>query len=466
MKLNPNAFRSNDIRGVYGLDFDEDFADALGRSFGMFLRGKGDNIGNVVIGRDIRRGSDTLAKALISGLTKAGFAVTDIGLCTTPLFYFTVKKLGKSGGIMVTGSHLPPEHNGFKIVDKNGAMVGSGAGLEEVREIIVKKGYEGTDAAQPGVATQYQDAAKAYMEFVLRKLKISKDRKLKVVVDTCNSVGGLVGPELFRRAGCEVVAIHEEMDSSFPSRPPEPRPENLSRLQGEVVHKKADLGVAYDGDADRVVFVDNEGKVVESSSIVIMMFAEHYLTKDKASEGAVVVFDLGCSMALPEMISSYGGKPVETKVGTAAIKEKMAEHSAIFGGESSNHLYFSDMFGFDDGVYASLKMAEIVSNLPRGMSFADKVRSLPNHHYFPEWEFECADEKKAVALQMIKEKFKSVGVRFSELDGLKLYYGDGWVLWRPSGTKASMKIYIEAKTKERLEQLKAFAKEELERAMV
>lgn len=458
MKFNENIFRSNDIRGIYIQDFDEEFAENLGMALASFFGRKGDTKKTIIVGRDIRNGSESLKNALVKGLINSGYDVVDIGIVTTPVFYFAVKSLGKSGGVMITGSHLPKEFNGFKIVGENGAMINHDTGLEEIKHIIIKKDFIKT--TRVGKIENYEKIFEDYSDFLSKKINIAK--KLKVVIDPVNSVPGLIVPDLFRKAGCDVIVINSEIDGTFPSRSPEPRPDNLQKLQESVVANKADLGVAYDSDGDRVIFVDNEGNVIDSSSLIIMILAEHYLDKNK---GSAIVFDIGCSMALSSMITSMGGIPVETKVGTSFIKDNMHKYGAILGGESSNHIYFRETFNFDDAAFASLKIAEIISRLPENMSFVDKIKSLPKYPYFPEWEFECPDEKKEIALKKIKSKFEGSGLKISEIDGLKLYYDDGWVLWRPSGTRPSIKIYVEAKTEERLEELKNFAKDELEKAM-
>lgn len=449
--FNPNIFRSYDIRGVYKKDFDDDFAERLGKEFAAFLReidkrekmeGK-----EIVVGRDVRLSSESLSKALIKGLTDI-CDVVDIGIVTTPMLYFSVAYLKKAGGVMITASHNPPEFNGFKLVGKMGRPI-SGAELEKIKELILK----GRKAKNVGKVEKY-DISKAYENFILGKIKLK--RKLKVVLDTCNSVTGLIAPRLFERAGCEVITINKELDGRFPSRPPEPKVEYLRALQEAVRANKADFGVAYDGDGDRVVFVDENGNVIDSGNLIIMIFAEHYLKKS----GQKVVFDLSCSVAVEEIIKSFGGVPIITAVGTSNIKKTMAEHKAILGGESSNHLYFADTFNFDDAIYASLKMAEIISE---SGSLSEKIKSLPKYPYISEWTFECPDEKKFRVIDIIKEKFK--GENISELDGVKLILDDGWVLWRVSNTRPQIKIYAEARNDERFEELKSFAKNELLKAM-
>ncbi len=450
--FNQNIFRSYDIRGVYKKEFDEEFAENLGRAFATFI-GKDKE---VVVGHDVRLSSDSLSKALIRGLVSAGCDVIDVGLVTTPLLYFSVAHLNKAGGIMITASHNPPEFNGFKMVGKMGEPIAEGSGMGKIKDIVVNSKY--TKPVKNGKVERYEKIFDDYASFVLRKIKVKN--KLKVVLDTCNSTAGLIAPRLFEQAGCEVITINKELDGSFPSRPPEPKVENLQALQEAVKASNADLGVAYDGDGDRAVFVDENGNVIDSGSLIIMMFAEHYL---KGRKQAKIVFDLSCSIAVEDMIKNFGGIPVITAVGTSNIKKSMAEENAIFGGESSNHMYFADTFNFDDAVFASLKMAEIVSEVG---SLSEKIKSMPQYPYIAEWEFECPDDKKFEVINNMKDKFRQSGKKLSDLDGVKLMWNDGWVLWRVSNTRPQIKVYAEAKNDERFEELKNFARDELTNAMV
>lgn len=447
-----NIFRSYDIRGLYSKEFDEEFAKELGKAVAVFLK---NDKNEIVVGRDVRIGSESLAKALIEGITDMGVDVLDIGITTTPITFFASSYLGKCGSVMVTASHLPPEYNGFKILDSDGTMIGKEAGLLKIKEII-ENGLEKSN--ERGIVRKYDKILDDYENFVLPKINIA--RKMKIVIDPANSVGSIVAPRIFEKAGCEVVVINGELDGTFPSRPSEPKAENIQSLKETVVKENADIGMAFDGDCDRILFVDNNGNVIESSSSIIMMFAEHYL---KDNRGAHITFDLGCSMALEEMIKKNGGVPEETKVGTSHIKADMKKNNSIIGGESSNHMYFSDIYNFDDAIFAGLKMTEIISK--SNTTLSEKIKSFPSYYYLPELEFECEDSKKEIVMKKIKDKFKQSGLRFSELDGFKLYYDDGWVLWRSSGTSPCMRIYIEAKEKERLEELKEFARIELEKAM-
>jgi len=458
MGFDKNIFRSYDIRGVYGKDFDDGFAENLGNAFAAFVNARDREKParkTVVVGRDIRLSSESLSRALIKGLTEAGCDVVDVGVVTTPLLYFSVVHLKKDGGIMITASHNPAEFNGFKIVGSVGDPISEGLGLEKIMDSMLK----GEHAASPrkGTSGSYTGIFDDYAAFVLPRIKLK--RKMKVVLDTCNSVPGLIAPSVLEKAGCEVVTINKELDGTFKSRPPEPRAENLKDLQDAVRANGADLGIAYDGDGDRAVFVDETGKIIDSGNAIIMIFAEHYLNRNKNSK---IVFDLGCSIAVEDTVKRLGGIPVVTPVGTANLKKGMLGERAIFGGESSNHMYFSETFNFDDAVFASLKMAEIISEIG---SLSEKLDSLPNYPYLSEWDFECPDEKKFGVVGSLKEKFKNSGVRFSELDGVKLMWDDGWVLWRASNTRPQVKVYLEAKSDERFEELKNFAKAELLEAM-
>jgi phosphomannomutase/phosphoglucomutase len=451
--FNPSIFRSYDIRGVYGKDFDEDFAKVLGKTFANFIS-QGQKC-EVVVGRDVRLSSESLHNALIDGLSSAGCDVVDIGVVTTPALYFAVSKMGKSGGIMITASHNPAEFNGFKLVGKMAEPIAEGSGLEKIKDAVLRKTYK--DSTRKGEVRKYDNIFEDYASFTLGKINLKK--RLRVVLDTCNSVAGIFAPKLFEKAGCEVITINEELDGRFPSRSPEPKAEHLEALRKAVKANGADLGVAYDGDGDRAVFVDEEGNVIESGNPIIMIFAEHYLGKKKRPK---IVFDLSCSIAVEDTIRRMGGIPVMTAVGISNIKKGMLKEDAVFGGESSNHMYFSDMFNSDDGVFASLKMAEIVSEVG---SLSEKVKSMPHYPYLSEWEFTCPDERKFEVVERLKEKFRKSEFRISELDGLKLVMDDGWVLWRVSNTRPQIKIYVEAKSDERFEELKNFARDELVKMM-
>ena len=458
MGFDKNIFRSYDIRGIYGKDFDDGFAENLGSAFATFINERDKEKSaekTVVVGRDIRLSSESLSRALIKGLTEAGCNVVDVGVVPTPLLYFSVMHLKKDGGIMITASHNPPEFNGFKIVGSIGNPISEGLGLEKIRDHMLNEKY----AASPrkGTVESYTKIFDDYTGFVLPKIKLKT--KLKVVLDTCNSVPGLIAPSVLEKAGCEVITINKDLDGTFKARPPEPRAETLKDLQDAVRTNGADLGIAYDGDGDRVVFVDDTGKIIDSGSAIIMIFAEHYLNRNKNSK---IVFDLGCSIAVEDTIKRLGGIPVVTPVGTANLKKGMIEERAVFGGESSNHMYFSETFYFDDAVFASLKMAEIISEIG---SLSKKLNSMPNYPYISEWDFECPDEKKFYVVGSLKEKFKKSGIRVSELDGVKLMWDDGWVLWRASNTRPQVKVYLEATSNERFEELKNFAKDELLKAM-
>lgn len=447
-----NIFRSYDIRGVYGKDFDDEFAEALGRAFATFILSKGGK--EIAVGRDVRLSSESLNKALAKGIAQGGCNVIDVGIVTTPVLYFSVANLKKDGGVMITASHNPPEFNGFKLVGRMGEPIAEGLGLEKIKDIVISRNYA---KSAVGIIETYDKAFDDYENFIMGKIKLKK--KMKVVLDTCNSVPGIIAPRLFERAGCEVTTINKELDGRFPSRPPEPKAEHLKALQEAVKAGKADIGIAYDGDGDRAVFVDETGRIIDSGSTVLMIFAEHYLKNNKQAK---VVFDLGCSLAVADSVKAMGGIPITTAVGTSNIKKNMADHGAILGGESSNHMYFADTFNFDDATFASLKMAEIISEIG---SLAGKVKSMPQYPYISEWEFECSDEKKFGVMDKLKEKFRKSGANMSELDGVKITMDDGWVLWRVSNTRPQIKIYAEAKTKERFEELKNFAKDELTKAI-
>jgi phosphomannomutase/phosphoglucomutase len=447
-----SIFRAYDIRGIFNKDLTTEIAEKIGKGFGTFI-GEGKNIS---VGRDGRLSGETLRKIIINGLTSVGCNVTDIGMVPTPVLYFSVANKNLDGGAMITASHNPSEWNGFKLVKEMALPCSEGTGLERVKENVFNNKFN--EPKKKGITKKYEKILTDYFEYVLKRIKIGK--KLKVVLDPGNGVTSLTAPELFKKLGFDVIVLNEKIDGNFPAHPPEPTEENLQQLKEEVVKVNADFGVAYDGDGDRAVFVDEKGNIISSGSIVIMILAKYYLEKQK---NAKIVFDVCCSKAVKEVIKNSGGIPFTTKVGYVHIKNKMANESAVFGGEYSNHLYFSEIYSIDDGVFASLKMAEILSNTDKKLS--ELVDSIPKYPAIFDWNFNCPDEVKFGVITKLKNKFEKLGMKILDLDGVKLFFDDGWVLWRASNTQPQIKVYVEADTENRLNELREFAGNELKKAM-
>ncbi len=443
--IDENIFRAYDIRGIFGKDLTAETAERIGKAFGSYI-GSGKEI---LVGRDARLSGETLRDALVKGLTSVGCNVVDLGVVPTPVLYFSIEYLKKDGGVMITASHNPPEWNGFKLCGKNGVSISEGLGLEKVKEIFLEQKF---NLAAEGSINHHEKIIDEYVKFVTSKIKLKN--KLKVVLDTGNGVCALTAPEILEKLGCEVVTINEELDGRFPNRSPDPTEEALSVLSEVVLKEKADIGIAFDGDGDRVAFVDEKGRYVSSGNLTIPIFASTILKSNKNSK---IVFDVCCSNAVEEIIKVNGGIPLVNRVGRAYIRNRMLEEGAIFGGEHSNHLFFSDIFGFDDGVFAGVKMVELLSNSEKPLSkFVDDIPVYPS---IPVKEIVCPDNLKFGVMKNLKKRFSSLGYKIIDLDGIKILNNDGWVLIRPSNTLPAIKINSEAKTMDKAKELFRFAQD-------
>ena len=444
-------FRAYDIRGIYGKDLTTDFAETIGKAFGTII-GSGKKL---AVGRDVRIGSEQLKDAVVKGLVSTGCQVDDLGIVTTPILYFGIAHQRKDGGVMVTASHNPAEWNGLKLCREKGVIVGQGSGMEKIKEIIVNGKF--TKSKTKGKVETYKGIVNQYATFVLDKIRI--ERKLKVVLDTGNSVSGIVAPKLFRQTGCRVEVINEELDGTFPSRSPEPTEASLQQLISAVKKARADFGVGYDGDGDRAVFVDDKGRVL-TGDYTSVIFAQAFITKGKRK----VVYDVSCSSAVEEAIKAKGGIPVVERVGRPFMMDRALREKAVFGGERSGHFYFPDIYGLDDGTFASLKMAEILSRA--GMPLSRMVDKIPKY-YSSTVNVPFPDEHKFTVIERLKPKFEEKGFQIIDIDGVKAQDENGWVLLRSSNTEPLIRIFAEGKTHAKLTQLLGLAermlKEEAEK---
>jgi len=440
-----NMFRAYDIRGIYGKDMTTEIAEKVGRGFGTFL-GTGKKL---AVGKDVRLGSEQLKNAVVKGLISTGCQVIDLGIVTTPILYFGIAHKNKDGGVMVTASHNPPEWNGLKLCREKGVIIGQGSGMEEVKDIIANRKF--TQVAREGKIETYEGMVDEYARFVLGKIRIEK--KLKVVLDTGNSVPGIVAPMLFKRMGCRVEVLNEKLDGTFPSRSPEPNEESLQQLISTVKKTKADFGVGYDGDGDRAVFVDDKGRIL-TGDFASIIFAQAFITKRKRK----VVYDVSCSSAVEEAIKAKGGVPVVERVGRPFMMDRVLREKAVFGGERSGHFYFPDIYGLDDGTFASLKMAEILSR--SDTQFSQMIDCIPKY-YSSTVNMPFSDQHKFKVIKRLKAKFEQKGFRILDIDGVKAQNDKGWVLLRPSNTEPLIRIFAEGKTQRKLAQLLELAKKML-----
>jgi phosphomannomutase/phosphoglucomutase len=444
-----HIFRAYDIRGIFGEDLTEEVAARIGAAFAKFLEGK-----TVAVGRDVRISGEKLRDALISGLVTR-CDVTDVGVLPTPLLYFASNILKKDAGIMVTASHNPPQWNGFKAFrGQKGSIYGKD--MEKVRGYAKAVDPQKLGEKQ-GKADSHEGIIGEYQDFVQGKIRLG--RKLKVVADTANGTCGLVAPALFERLGCEIITLNKEPDGTFPAHLPVPKEETLGELMKEVVRRKADFGVGYDGDGDRAVFIDEKGKLIPGD-LTLLIFAKDALQKHP---GGKVVYELSCSMAVEEYVKKLGGIPMVERVGHTFIMDKMIGEKALLGGEKSSHFYFADVYGMDDGTFASMKLAEILSKSDKKLS--EMVASLPQYPSVYEKNFECPDNQKFRVIENVRSQFKGYGLKTLDIDGVKLIEDDGWVILRASNTEPVVRISAEARTKEKLKKLYYFAVTELNKAM-
>lgn len=436
--MNPHVFREYDVRGIVDHDLNEEFIVNLGRSIGTYaLQNK---ITTMTVGRDCRLSSDAYHRYMIQGLNAAGVDTIDIGLCATPMLYFSIRHCQVGGGVMITGSHNPPDFNGFKICIGYDSIYGQQ--IQELRKIMEADSY-----ASGRGTSQIKDITDVYQKYLFDHVQISN--KPKVVLDAGNGVGGLFALPVLERMGCDVTCLYCEPDGRFPHHFPDPTVENnlkdLIRLVGE---KKADLGIAFDGDADRIGVISDTGEIVWGDKL-LLLFARYIL---KEHPRATIVGEVKCSQVLYDGIKKYSGRPIMWKAGHSLIKAKMKEEKALLGGEMSGHLFFADRyFGYDDAIYAAVRLLEILSQTNQKMS--DLLSDVPQTFATPEIRVDCADDQKAAAVEKIKKHYRNTpGV--IDIDGVRIPFQDGWALVRSSNTQPVIVLRFEASTAENLQKIR------------
>jgi len=449
MRVSPYIFREYDIRGKVGEDFTPEVVRAIGRAYGTVIRRRGGR--KVLCGRDGRLSSPELEAALIEGITSSGISVTRIGLTPTPVMYFALHYFeGFDGGIQVTGSHNPPDMNGLKICVGKETIYG--AEIRALRELVEKEDFESGSGD-----TEELDALTPYKNYLRENIRLS--RPLRVVLDPGNGVCSLTAPEVFRDLGCEVECLFCEVDGTFPNHHPDPVvPENLRALRRRVVEVGADFGVGYDGDGDRLGVVNEKGEILWGDQLMVL-FARKVLSE---RPGATVIGEVKCSQVMYDEIARAGGRPLMWKTGHSLIKNKMKETGAVLAGEMSGHIFFADRwFGFDDGVYASLRLAEIVSESERPLS--EMLADLPRTWSTPEIRTECPDEIKFRVVEELVRTLKEEGFEVIDVDGARVVFPDGWGLVRASNTQPVLVLRFEARSPERLEEIRKTIEEQLAR---
>lgn len=427
--LNPHIFREYDIRGVVETDLTPDTVYELGRGIGTFIRRKGAK--KFTLGRDGRLTSERIANDLKSGLLTTGLELIEVGQVPTPVLYFSAATLQTDGGIMITGSHNPPEFNGIKMA--HGKTSIHGEMIQEIRGLCERKDYEqGT-----GKSSSYTILPE-YIAWLTANLKL--DRKVRVGVDSGNGVGGMCAPQIFREIGAEVFDIYSDVDGRFPNHHPDPTVEkNLVTLKKLVADNSLELGVGFDGDADRLGAIDGAGHVLWGD-VLMTLFARSIL---KSLPGAKIIADVKCSENLFADVAKRGGVPIMWKTGHALIKSKLWAEKASLAGEMSGHFFFADrFFGFDDGIYSAGRLLEIVSRLPH--SLAQELSDLPKTYSTPEIRVDCPDDVKFGVVDKVKSSFKARGLETIDLDGVRVKFEGGWALVRASNTQPTLVLRIEA----------------------
>lgn len=437
-QMKANIFREYDIRGIVGEELTEETVSVISRAIGTFFRRNG--AARIAIGRDMRRSSDLFADLLAGGLNDAGCDVLDIGMVPTPVLYYAAHTKSVDGGVMITGSHNPADHNGFKICLGTNAIYGRQIG--EIGDIAAS----GDFISGSGTRTQI-DILGEYCEEIAARLSLG-GRKIKAVVDAGNGMGGVTALPIYERLGVEVIPLFPEPDGHFPNHHPDPTvPENLQPLASAVEDNNADLGIAFDGDGDRIGVVDETGRTIWGDELMIVL-ARAVLSE---RPGATIIGEVKCSQNLFDDIRRHGGKALMWKAGHSLIKAKMKETGAALAGEMSGHIFFADRFyGFDDAAYAGGRILEILSKTDKPFSalFAD----IPQTFSTPEIRIACRDDKKFEIVNRIAEFYKS-NYEVITIDGARINFPNGWGLVRPSNTQAILVLRFEADSPEHLSEI-------------
>lgn len=438
MQLSPSIFKAYDIRGIVPSTLTEEVAEALGRAFGTTARRQGEK--TVAVGRDGRLSGPSLSAALVRGLVASGVDVIDVGMVTTPMLYFAASTLASSG-IQVTGSHNPKDYNGFKMVLAGRAIYGDD--IQGLRRMMDTSGWDQPD--KPGNVRNVNVFA-PYRDRIVQDIKLA--RPLKIVVDCGNGVAGASAPQIYRAIGCEVIEMFSEVDGNFPNHHPDPsKPENLRDLIAKLKETGADLGLAFDGDGDRLGIITREGNNIYPDR-QMMLFAQDVLSR---VPGAPILFDVKCTQRLAPAIQAAGGEPMMYKTGHSLIKARMREVNSPLGGEMSGHIFFKERwYGFDDGTYAGCRLLEILS---KHADPSKVLNDLPTSFSTPELNVKCEEgEPHRVVAELVK-KASFPEAQVSTIDGVRVDWPDGFGLLRASNTTPVLVLRFEGHTQEALHRI-------------
>ena len=438
-------FRAYDIRGIYPEEINEVVAYKIGRAFVKFLKkstGKRVAKLNIVVGRDNRLSSPSLFKAIIKGIITEGAKVIDIGMSSTPMLYFAVAHYKFAGGIEITASHNPPQWNGLKLVGEKGISISENTGLKEIRELT----EEITSRRLRGKGQKVKkEILKDYLKFNLKEFDLKKFQPLKVVIDTANGVAGPVVAEIFQKIPGQIYHLFARLDGNFPNHPPDPlKKENLRWLRKEVKEKRADLGVAFDGDGDRIIFVDENGQIIPPDLITALM-AKIILEK---KPGEKILYDVCSNNIIKEIVEKTGGLPVLGRVGHSFIREKIRKENIIFAGEFSGHYYLREYYFSEAPFFVLFKILEELSKTEKTLS--SLIKPFRKYFHSEGINFKVKDQKRI--LELLEKKYKNGKVL--KIDGLRIDFPDWWFNIRPSQTEPVLRLVLEAKTKKLMKKKK------------
>src|SRR5688500_13690238 len=441
MTISAGIFRQYDIRGIVGQDLTVEAARAVGRAYATYVVERGVS-GPIAVGRDNRPSGAELREALVGGLTECGVNVVDIGVVPTPLLYWSLHHAGVVGGIQITGSHNPPEYNGFKMSIGTDSLHGEGI------QRLYALGVAGKFPTGKG-GVRSEEVIERYIADVARRIG-RMPRALDVVVDCGNGAGSLVADKLFDRLGLHCTYLFCESDGTFPNHHPDPTvPENLEDLIAAVRSQGADLGIAFDGDADRIGVVDGDGRIIWGDHILIL-YARDVLTR--TGKGQPIIFDVKCSQALPDAVHAAGGKPIMWRTGHSLSEEKMKETSAPIAGEMYGHMFFKEGFyGHDDALYGAARLLRIIAD--SGHSIGELLADVPKFVSTPEIRVDCPEEVKFGVVQRAVAHFRSTH-DVIDVDGVRVLFGDAWGLIRASNTQPVLVLRFEARTAKRLAEIR------------
>ena len=450
MKIKPEIFRQYDIRGIVDKDLTPESVEKIGKGIGTYFRQRKRK--EVALGRDCRLSSPIFSEALSRGLHSTGCQLIDLGIIPTPLLYFNVYDKKIEAGVMITGSHNPPEYNGFKVMVGEETLYGEA--IQDILAIIQENKFiqeESTAKREFNIIPEYQD-------FVVNNISLGK--KLKVVVDAGNGTAGPVAVPIFKRLGCEVIDLYCEMDGTFPNHHPDPTlPEALEDLIRKEKESKADFGVAYDGDGDRIGAIDDEGNIIWGDQLMVF-FSRDILP---SNPGAIIISEVKASKVLYDEIEKMGGRPIMWKTGHSLIKKKIKEENALLAGEMSGHIFFADRyFGFDDAIYSSVRLLELLSKSEKKLS--KMLSELPRTYHTPEIRVYASEEVK---FKIVEEAKKELSQKYPvlDIDGVRAVFPEGWGLVRASNTQEVLVLRFEGNTEEALKAIETEVRQVVENAI-